>query len=104
MWRAYVYRVSSIESRSKMVGVAGFEPATSSSRTKRASQLRYTPSLQSTEGQQTRPNYCTHKGFFARGGPKRYTLIRGPNAYSLKSLPCCWAIVATSADSVTFGE
>ena len=29
----------------KMVGVAGFEPATSSSRTKRASHLRYTPSI-----------------------------------------------------------
>ncbi len=30
-------------SSSKMVGVRGFEPRTSSSRTKRASQLRYTP-------------------------------------------------------------
>ena len=29
--------------RSNMVGVTGFEPATSSSRTKRATKLRHTP-------------------------------------------------------------
>ena len=33
-----------------LVGVTGFEPATSSSRTKRATKLRYTPNLEPTSG------------------------------------------------------
>ena len=36
------------ESGQKWVGVAGFEPTTSSSRTKRATGLRYTPMDRST--------------------------------------------------------
>ena len=36
---------SRLKSRQKMVGVAGFEPATSSFRTKSASRLRYTPGM-----------------------------------------------------------
>ena len=36
-----------------MVGVTGFEPATSSSRTKRATKLRYTPLRGANEGTRT---------------------------------------------------
>jgi hypothetical protein len=35
---------------SELVGVAGFEPAASSSRTKRAAKLRYTPAARNLTG------------------------------------------------------
>ena len=35
---------------SELVGVAGFEPAASSSRTKRAAKLRYTPPVRNLSG------------------------------------------------------
>ena len=37
------WEVTPVQSRRKMVGVAGLEPATSASRTQRASQLRHAP-------------------------------------------------------------
>jgi hypothetical protein len=69
-----------------LVGVAGFEPAASSSRTKRAAKLRYTPSLAPNVGAgrtsdslaetRTRSGLAAHQKPAGRGQPGRFSWNR----------------------------
>src|SRR5690606_178191 len=63
------------------VGVAGFEPTTSSSRTKRAAKLRYTPSVVAVAATTFTLAHGwpeTKSGFSAGGGPGSGGRGRGP--------------------------
>ena len=72
---------------SELVGVAGFEPAASSSRTKRAAKLRYTPppapdpgaerTLDSLAETRTRSGTAARQDLAGRGPPGRVSRSRG---------------------------
>jgi hypothetical protein len=62
-----------------LVGMAGFEPATSSSRTRRAAKLRYIPSITVRPGQRGGSN-CASVALRARGGSAMMALPRSGEA------------------------
>jgi hypothetical protein len=66
-----VVRVVRLDIAFYLVGVAGFEPATSSSRTKRAAKLRYTPPVRHLTG--TVRDLASLAETLTRSGPAAYS-------------------------------
>ena len=66
------------------VGVAGFEPAASSSRTKRAAKLRYTPSLAPNVGAGRTPDSLAETR--TRPGPAEHRVQLEPRGIRVRRL------------------